>query len=72
MLQKYSSDWIVQITDITDLVKSMKADFDSAGMDKLWTPKEVIYTVSDVAVRDRIQLSDESDTRPDFLTDDKT
>ncbi|XP_069136199.1 uncharacterized protein [Argopecten irradians] len=63
-LLKYSSDWIVNITDITDLVKSMKKDLDTGGTEKLWTPKETVYDVSDKAIRDRIFLSDESDEDP--------
>ncbi|OWF56805.1 uncharacterized protein LOC110453381 [Mizuhopecten yessoensis] len=65
ILQKYSSDWIVNITDITDLVKSMKSDFDAGGAEKLWTPKEIIYNVSDNAIRERINLSSVSDCEED-------
>ncbi|XP_033747632.1 uncharacterized protein LOC117332723 [Pecten maximus] len=64
MLQKYSSDWIVNITDITDLVKSMKHDLDTGGTEKLWTPKEIVYNVSDKATRQRINLSNDSEEDP--------
>ncbi|XP_060069456.1 uncharacterized protein LOC132549532 [Ylistrum balloti] len=65
MLQKYSCEWIVNITDITDLVKSMKSDLDKGGTEKLWTPKEIVYNVKDKTVRERIALSSETDSDQD-------
>ena len=56
VLETFCKDWIVNITDITDLVKQLKRDYDTGGADNLQTPSERIYQVRDQNVASQIGL----------------
>lgn len=45
MLQRYNSEWMVRITDITDFVHQQKQLIDDGQVDSLSLPEEQLFTV---------------------------
>jgi len=52
----YARDWILDIKDVSDLVAEQRQHVESGALDRLWTPRERVYPVSDQTVAKRLQL----------------
>jgi len=56
ILEKYCSDWIVEINDITDFVKNQKAMLDSSGINGLTVPVERIFEELDKELKLKLEI----------------
>ncbi len=56
VLARYAKDWLLEIQDISDIVREQKANA-VAPYERLVTPREDIYPVADVEVARRLGLS---------------
>jgi hypothetical protein len=56
VLARYAKDWLLEIQDISDVVREQKANA-LAPYERLVTPREDIYPVADVEVARRLGLS---------------
>ena len=61
ILQKYATEWIVQIEDITTFVREQHQLYLQVGEDCLLTPSERVYPIMDQGVANRIQLDSYED-----------
>jgi hypothetical protein len=59
-LARYAQEWIVDIQDISDFVREQRAHVQNGDTAKLVTPKESVYSVSDVILASRLGLSSPS------------
>ena len=56
-LTKYARDWILEIEDISNFVKEQHEFVQTGDLEKITTPKEDIYPVTDRAIVEKLQLS---------------
>jgi len=56
VLRKYSRDWIVDLTDISDFVRAQREHATPSRYDQLVTPRERVYPVSDDATIQNLRL----------------
>jgi hypothetical protein len=57
ILKKYCSEWIVEIIDLTDFVKSEKSKLDSLAIDDLIVPVERIIEVLDDELKKTLEIT---------------
>lgn len=57
-VSKYVDDWILDIEDISEFVEAQRLRVASGQLDKLITPMESVYLVSDRAVANRLGLNE--------------
>lgn len=55
-LEHYSRDWILEITDVSELVDSQRKNSTPAKYSELIVPRERVYPVSDQDVIDKLRL----------------
>ncbi len=56
-LARYAREWIVAIEDLSEFVREQRAFVESHAYDRLLTPQEQVYPVSDPAVAARLGLA---------------
>lgn len=56
ILLQYAQQWILSIEDITDFVHAQQQFVQSGHLDRLLTPVERIYPISDVALQKRLGI----------------
>lgn len=57
VLKAYSSEWLLEIQDVSDLVEQQRQALKAQGPEAIRTPSERIYRPSQVSIADRIRLS---------------
>lgn len=55
-LEKYATDWILEIQDISAFVREQRTRLDAGQVDALETPTEVVYPVEDPQLRAQLEL----------------
>ena len=56
IVQQYSSDWILDITDISEFVDEQRENIKGGNLDRLHTPRETIYLPNDISLLKRLGL----------------
>lgn len=56
IVQQYSSDWILGITDISEFVSEQRNNIQIGNLDMLCTPRESIYLPNDIILREKLGL----------------
>lgn len=56
-LAKYAREWIVSIEDITEYVHEQHQHVQSAQLEKLLTPLESVYPITDLALQKRLGIA---------------
>ncbi len=62
MLEKYATEWTVNITDVTDFCKKQQKIFQKEGVDSdnFFTASERVYKLEDSGIADQIEVDVES------------
>ena len=56
-LRAYASEWITRVDDVTDFVRAQHAHVRDLALDRLITPREDVYPVSDATVAARLGVA---------------
>ncbi len=56
VVEEYAREWILGIEDISEFVAHQRQVVSNGKLDKLLTPSEAVYTVTDAAIADRLGL----------------
>ena len=59
IVRQYSSDWILDITDISEFVKEQRNYVRDGKLDMLSTPKETVYLPNDISLRERLGIDEQ-------------
>jgi hypothetical protein len=55
-LEKYSREWIIEITDVSDFVRQQRENSQPSRYDQLVLPRERVYPVSDEMIVQNLRL----------------
>jgi hypothetical protein len=55
-LRRYAREWVIAIEDISELVRDQRTYAQSQDYDRLMTPRERVYPISDRALAARLGL----------------
>ncbi len=59
IVEKYASEWIIDIFDISEFVCEQRAHVEDGRLDLLYTPGEMVYRPNDSALSKNLGLSEE-------------